>query len=938
MKLTTIGACPPRRPCRTNPWTLALLSLPTLVLAQQLPRAGTTVAGSTAPDTLVVLSPFEVNADKDTGYIPERDLSGTRLNTPLRDVAAPITVFTKELLDDIGALTADDVVPFLPNATYETATPGAADQTQISLRIRGLGASNTNLTDGFARYTDLDRYNIERMGIAPGANAILQGVGSPTGTLTASTKTANLGKNAYNVETAFTTLGGARAMVDANQVLLKNRVALRAVGLTQYMPVATEPAYKKDKRLFLAAKATLLERADYKTTIRGNYEWVMPTNNPATRSLSKNNLSGWLEAGSPIRTVANTSTAPTLTGTSRLGTRLIDIPDLPLMNWANTLQTNSTTLLNFDERISPYDISTKGKDGINPQRTYQGAAYLDQQIGRDLFLEIGTFRAHRISLWPIKQSTGITLSADPNALLPDGTPNPNAGKFYIEQDGRTDTNLNLRDAFLVHGVYTFDFNRINPTWGKWLGRHQFYGYYQWQKEWNVLERLQTVNATPLPGFSTNLSNSANRVYHRSYLDYTKGIYWFRAYDFRTVREKNGVRAEALPVLQQTTGLTVNNSRTFAVQSNWWDNRIVTMYGLRWDSSSNYTGKPVQNPVTGLNPLARDVPVTFDMSGSFKPVSKGVVFHALPWLSLTYSQSDNFAGGANDKKDHFGNNLPIPGGATKDYGLRLNLLRDKLTLNLNKYESGRVNDFTSGDEGDITEINRIWDALRQSDKTITPFPTTRETFDNVAKGYELSMTFNPSRNWRFFLSAAKNNTVLTNLYPAFREYVALHESTWLRQPNIVTSSGRTIQEEVDEIKRDISRALSQDGVQEFNLREYTGSFVGAYSFLEGRLKGLKLSATLQYFGDAVVGVPVIDSVSYPDRAYIEKGYTQVGLGLQYSRKLRSRGEWYCAVQVNNALDFDGRVIIVTRNPDTIGRPTDAIWLPGVNARFTTGVRF
>src|SRR6185312_5503536 len=106
---------------------------------------------------------------------------------------------------------------------------------------------------------------------------------------------------------------------------------------------------------------------------RANYEWVLPTNNPGNGSLVKNTITDWLAAGSPIRTVPNNTTTAVLPGTSRLSTRLIDIPGMSLMNWSGALQTNSTAYPTFDEKISPYDISVKGKDGINPQRTYQGA-------------------------------------------------------------------------------------------------------------------------------------------------------------------------------------------------------------------------------------------------------------------------------------------------------------------------------------------------------------------------------------------------------------------------------------------------------------------------------------------------------------------------------------------------------------------------------------
>ena len=43
-----------------------------------------------AAETAVELSPFVVNAGSDVGYVASSTLSGSRLNTPLRDTAASI--------------------------------------------------------------------------------------------------------------------------------------------------------------------------------------------------------------------------------------------------------------------------------------------------------------------------------------------------------------------------------------------------------------------------------------------------------------------------------------------------------------------------------------------------------------------------------------------------------------------------------------------------------------------------------------------------------------------------------------------------------------------------------------------------------------------------------------------------------------------------------
>jgi len=922
--------------------SLLLLNLPALAPAQRAPNVGPAAKPAETAVEIVQLSPFEVTTEKDTGYIPQRDISGTRLNTPLRDVAAPMTIFTKEFLDDIGALTAEDVLPFLPNVTLEAQNNDASDSSYIPMRIRGQNASansNAALTDSFTEYSDMDRYKLERIGIAPGANAILQGVGNPAGTLTSSTKSARLLRNAFEFETTFTNWGGARGVFDANYVLAKDRLALRAAVLQQYMPTHTEPAYKKDKRLYLTGTAVVVNRPQYMASVRAKYEWILTANNNGNNNLALENISPWLLAGKPLRTVPNTSTAPTVTGaTSRIAAdTLVDIPGLPLMNWATALTTSATSRPAFDEQITPHDISIKGKSGVQRNRANQGALTLDQRIGKDLFVQAAVFHAREENIWPIK-ITGATVRADPNSFLPNGQPNPNVGRFYMEHDGRSDTRLGTRDAFKLQGVYTLDLKRFSPSWGRWLGRHSLYALYQREENWAALERLQTVNTTPLPGVSRNLANRANMINHRSYFDYSKGIYWFEAYEYRQTVEKDGMRIQAMPVLQQTTSIVINNSRTLAFNSYWLDDRVVTMFGFRNDSGATYTAKPVADPVTGLTPLARSAPVGYDLSGKFKPTSKGVVVHALRWLSLTYNESENFADGADQRLDHFGRNLPTRGGATKDYGLRLNLLRDRLSLSLTKYESGSVNGVYSSGVGNIAEINRIWTALGETAKRIPDFPTTRATFDNLARGYELSLTFNPTRNWRFYLAGAKNSTTLTNVAPAFRAYVEQNAPVWLQRPTVVTSDVRTVAEENDLIQDAVARAVSQNGVQEFNMREYTGSFVGAYSFTEGRLKGVKVTANFKYFGDAFVGVPVISGVAHPERSFIEKGYSQVGLGASYTRRLTSKVEWFTSLQVRNAFDYDGRVIVVSRTADAVGAPLKAMWIPGINANMTTGLKF
>src|SRR5262245_12293319 len=57
----------------------------------------------------IKLSPFIVDSTRDTGYQADSTLAGTRLNTPLKDIGASVSIYTKQLLDDIAATTSGDV-------------------------------------------------------------------------------------------------------------------------------------------------------------------------------------------------------------------------------------------------------------------------------------------------------------------------------------------------------------------------------------------------------------------------------------------------------------------------------------------------------------------------------------------------------------------------------------------------------------------------------------------------------------------------------------------------------------------------------------------------------------------------------------------------------------------------------------------------------------
>jgi hypothetical protein len=76
------------------------------LLAQAAPNPATTApvpSAAAAAEEAVVLSPFQVSADSEQGYLATQTLNGTRLKTDLKDVGTSLTVFTDQMLEALGA-------------------------------------------------------------------------------------------------------------------------------------------------------------------------------------------------------------------------------------------------------------------------------------------------------------------------------------------------------------------------------------------------------------------------------------------------------------------------------------------------------------------------------------------------------------------------------------------------------------------------------------------------------------------------------------------------------------------------------------------------------------------------------------------------------------------------------------------------------------------
>jgi hypothetical protein len=260
----------------------------------------------------IKLTPFEVDADRDTGYQATETLAGTRIRTNLSDVGSAIQVVTKDFMKDIGATGAGSLLQYTTNTevagtlgTYAGLGNGTSVDETSNLRapagaqrVRGL-ASADNTRDYFVTDIPWDSYNIDRIEIQRGPNAILFGLGSPAGIVNASTSNAEF-RNFGSVDTRVGSYGTLRGSLDLNQQLIGKTLALRIDGLWNNEKYQQKPAYQDDHRISGALRfdPQLFKDKSAHTSLKLKYEHGdIQANRPRTVT-PQDSITPWFRAAS----------------------------------------------------------------------------------------------------------------------------------------------------------------------------------------------------------------------------------------------------------------------------------------------------------------------------------------------------------------------------------------------------------------------------------------------------------------------------------------------------------------------------------------------------------------------------------------------------------------------------------------------------------------
>ncbi|WP_044891521.1 TonB-dependent receptor plug domain-containing protein [Opitutus terrae] len=297
---------------------MALLFLTSPSWAQQTTTPPPAAAEETAED-VIVLSPFEVSAEDESGYSAATTLAGNRLNTDLRDLGNAVSVITSQFLQDIGATNAETLLQYTTGTEVGTVYgnfAGLGDGSSINetsgsnpagvskfinpssnTRVRGLTSAD-NTRDFYLTDIPWDGYNVDRVDMQRGANSILFGQGSPAGIINTASKQASF-KNTNQVTARYGSFGSARGTIDINRVLIKGELAIRLNALYNDEKFKQEPAFSRDRRIYGAMRwePAFLKKGGARTIVKANYEAGDVRSNRPRAVPPIDNISAWFYTG-----------------------------------------------------------------------------------------------------------------------------------------------------------------------------------------------------------------------------------------------------------------------------------------------------------------------------------------------------------------------------------------------------------------------------------------------------------------------------------------------------------------------------------------------------------------------------------------------------------------------------------------------------------------
>lgn len=175
----------------------------------------------------VQLGPVRVDGSAiDQGYVAKRSTSATKTDTPLIDIPQSVSVVTRKEMADRGVSNLQDAVRYVPGVQF-----AQGEGNRDAAVFRGVSTTSDFFLDGVRDDVEYfrDVYNIDRVEVLKGPNAMIFGRGATGGLINRITRQANW-TDGLEARLEGGSFGLFRGTVDANHAV-SDSVALRLSGL-----------------------------------------------------------------------------------------------------------------------------------------------------------------------------------------------------------------------------------------------------------------------------------------------------------------------------------------------------------------------------------------------------------------------------------------------------------------------------------------------------------------------------------------------------------------------------------------------------------------------------------------------------------------------------------------------------------------------------------
>lgn len=632
--------------------------------------------------------------------------------------------------------------------------------------------------------------------------------------------------------------------------------------------------------------------------------------------------------------------------------------------------------------IFPFDVNPLGNSRANDLSGSNKTVILEQKLADALFLELAYNRDdstnHILAVGGQLIGGVVRLDVDANRFIPGTTtPNPNVGKYYFQGGSHTRLQFFHSEDWRATLSYEFDAARKlsrRNAWMKWLGRHRLSGLYSLSQQENRDQQnfdRRILDDPVLPGVTLRAKTFQNWATHPSripqYRHYFTNPYeptqaqgpfygdWtlhdangrpFQLYSFDTpLRAADGKRLGAgsgAGGVRNKADAQVFVWQGFFLPDRDRRDRLVLTYGYRRDAarSAGFDAASVRQDFSGLFPVLWDA-----QFGDYGPEQAGInrniglVVRPFRWLSLSYNESTTFDLNSG-RFDPFGNELPGAGGDGRDFGIRLDLWQDKLSLKVNKYEASlgpsravnQINNYRNqfrSIENRVVELDPAAPRINVVDGNLRGFPSQPFNSYNISsdfsgEGYEAELNFRPTRNWNIRLNGSKGESTETNIGTEWFAWLEQRLPVWqgvVAKNGEVDSAGRPVTWNTApfDANQPIGQTLAQyyesqlvgqaiafikavDGRSNPNVRSARANLIANYRFNEGRLKGLSIGGAFRYRGAPIIGYGVTTSATGTrildlDTTYTGKAERFVDFMAGHGGKLKVFGGMNYRLQLN-----------------------------------------